>query len=131
MRQDALNDATYEDSDHAPRVYGAHHAIVVELHGEIDVVAFQRSAPLLDAVTAGPEPLLVVDLTHVTFLDCSGLSLLMRAHRRMAAADGRLRLVCTRPLTLRMLSVTGLASVLAPAPTVEAALRDSRGDDGN
>lgn len=122
MRQDALSDTAYEYSDQPPRVYGVRHAIVVELHGEIDVVTFQRSAPLLDAVAAGPESLLVVDLTQVTFLDCSGLSLLMRAHRRMTAADGRLRLVCTRPLTLRMLNVTGLTSVLAPAPTVEAAL---------
>ncbi|MEV0258307.1 STAS domain-containing protein [Streptomyces sp. NPDC050732] len=103
-------------------MYGLDHAIVIEMHGELDVVAYQRMAPLLDAVTAGSEPLVIVDLTPVTFLDCSGLSLLMRAHRRVTHRGGRLRLVCTQPMTLRMLRVTKLMSVLSPAPTLEAAL---------
>ncbi|MFH8611654.1 STAS domain-containing protein [Streptomyces sp. NPDC018029] len=129
MLQHELLDHAREDCDHAPRVYGLDHAIVIEMHGELDLVTYQRMAPLLDAVTAGPEPLVIVDLTPVTFLDCSGLSLLMRAHRRVTRRGGRLRLVCRQPMTLRMLRVTKLMSALSPAPTLEAALCEPQGHD--
>ncbi|WP_244177435.1 STAS domain-containing protein [Streptomyces atriruber] len=105
-------------------MYGLDEAIVIELHGEVDVVAYQRSVSLVDAVTAGPEPVVIIDLSQVTFIDCSGLSLLMRAHRRVTTRGRRLRIVCTHPLTLRMLRVTQLTAALSPAPTLSAALLD-------
>ncbi|MFK4071723.1 STAS domain-containing protein [Streptomyces sp. NPDC029674] len=129
MKQHELVDQTREDSAEPPRVYGLDDAIVIEMHGELDLVTYQRMAPLLDAVTAGPEPLVIVDLTPVTFVDCSGLSLLVRAHRRVAHRGGRLRLVCAQPLTLRMLRVTKLTSVLSPVPTLAAALLEPHGHD--
>ncbi|WP_306334517.1 STAS domain-containing protein [Streptomyces sp. KL118A] len=124
MRQDELKAYAREESDQPPRVYGLDDAIVIELHGEVDVVAYQRSVSLVDAVTAGPEPVVIIDLSQITFIDCSGLSLLMRAHRRVTTRGRRLRIVCTHPLTLRMLRVTQLTAALSPAPTLSAALRD-------
>ncbi|QEV16787.1 STAS domain-containing protein [Streptomyces alboniger] len=126
MRQEELSGYARENLDQ-PRVYGLDRTIVIELHGEIDLVAYQRMAPLFDAVAAGPEPVVVVDLSKVGFFDCSGISLLMRAHRRVSDRGGVLRVVCTHPLTLRMLRLTELTGVLSPAPTVAAA-RASLGD---
>jgi anti-anti-sigma factor len=95
---------------------------VLEFGGEIDIAAAAAIAPQLDAVTAGPEPQVVIDLTRVEFFDCSGLRLLYRARRRVTDREGRIRLVCTHPLTLRVLRLTGLARLLPPQPTLEAAL---------
>ncbi|MEU6992208.1 STAS domain-containing protein [Streptomyces sp. NPDC046465] len=124
MRQETLSEYTCEDSGRPPRVYGYGHAVVVELHGDIDLVAFSGSAPLLDAVAAGPEPVVIVDLTQVDFLDCSGLSLLMRIRRRVTARGAHMRLVCAQPLMLRMLRVTRLTTLLEPVPTLSAALAE-------
>ncbi|AZM51858.1 anti-anti-sigma factor [Streptomyces sp. WAC 01529] len=121
MRQDELSEYTCEGLAQ-PRVYGLDQKIVVELRGEIDLVAYQRMVPLFDAVAAGPEPVVIVDLSEVGFFDCSGISLLMRAHRRVSDRGGVLRVVCTHPLTLRLLRLTDLTDTLSPAPTVGAAL---------
>lgn len=98
---------------------------VLEFHGEIDIAAAEEITPHLDAATAAPDTRIVIDLTRVDFFDCSGLRLLFRARRRIPAGHGRLHLVCAHPLTLRMLRITGLARLLPPQPTLEAALTRS------
>ncbi|MCF3120345.1 anti-sigma factor antagonist [Streptomyces silaceus] len=128
MRQDQLSEYAREESDQPPRVYGLDRAIVVELHGEIDLVAYQRMVPLLDSVAAGPEPIVVIDLSKVDFFDCSGVALLMRARRRVRHRGGELRVVCSHPLTLRILRITNLSATLSPAPTVSAALLEPYGE---
>ncbi|MDH6221028.1 STAS domain-containing protein [Streptomyces pseudovenezuelae] len=68
-------------------------ATVVTLHGEIDLVTAIPPASRLDALTSGPHPDLVLDLRSVSFIDCSGFSVLCRARNRVRAGHGRLRLV--------------------------------------
>lgn len=122
MHQDELSHFTSESPESAPRVYEVGDAAVVELHGEIDLVAFQRTALALDAVTAGPARTVVVDLSHTTFLDCSGLNLLMRARRRVKARNARLGVVCTDRMALRVMGATGLKATLSPVASVREAL---------
>ncbi|MFI0238794.1 STAS domain-containing protein [Streptomyces sp. NPDC016845] len=108
-----------------PVVHTPGDCAVVELRGEIDLLAFQRMAPLLDTVAAGPYRVVAIDLTGTTFFDCSGLSLLVRAHRRAAHRGGRITVVCGHRLTLRIIELSGLTEVLTPVATVEEALRPS------
>ncbi|MEW1926123.1 STAS domain-containing protein [Streptomyces sp. NPDC088360] len=122
MQLRALNKFAFEDSDQQPRVYGHNGAVVIELHGEIDLLAYQRMGPLLDPITGGTASTVVIDLTRTTFFDCSGVALLVRAHRRTAARGARLSVICTHRLTLRILRLTGLTPMLSPVPTLEKAL---------
>ncbi|GAA3149976.1 STAS domain-containing protein [Streptomyces rectiviolaceus] len=122
MRLDALNEFAFEDSDQQPRLYGHNGAVVVELHDEIDLLAYQRLGPLLDPITGGTATTVVIDLTRTTFFDCSGIALLVRSHRRATARGARLAVVCTHPLTLRILRLTGLTPILLPVSTLEEAL---------
>ncbi|MEU9733168.1 anti-sigma factor antagonist [Streptomyces sp. NPDC048002] len=95
---------------------------VLEFRGEIDIAAAVELLPHLDRMTAVPGARLVIDLGRVEFFDCSGLRLLHRARTRVLDHGGELRLVCVQPLTLRVLRLTGLARLLPPHPTLEAAL---------
>ncbi|MFR9799346.1 anti-sigma factor antagonist [Streptomyces sp. MS06] len=104
---------------------------VLEFHGEIDIAAAAEIVPYLDAVTEAAAPRVVIDLTPVTFFDCSGLRLLYRARRRVLDRGGRLHLVCSHPLTLRMLRLTGLARLLPPRPTLDAALERPEAASGS
>lgn len=104
---------------------------VLELRGEIDIAAALEVAPYLDRVTAHPDARLVIDLTRVDFFDCSGLRLLHRARARMLDQDGELRLVCTHPLTLRIMRVTGLARLLPAHPSLDAALGQPEATSGS
>ncbi|MDG5806263.1 anti-sigma factor antagonist [Streptomyces ossamyceticus] len=103
---------------------------VLELHGEIDIAAAVEIIPHLDALTGRPGARIVIDLRHVEFFDCSGLRLLHRARHRVLDRGGELRLVCTHPLTLRVLKVTGLSRLLPPAPSLEAALEQPEATSG-
>ncbi|MFJ9539500.1 anti-sigma factor antagonist [Streptomyces sp. NPDC101225] len=104
---------------------------VLELRGEIDIAAALEIAPYLDRVTAHPGVRLVIDLTQVGFFDCSGLRLVYRARARLLEQDGELRLVCTHPLTLRIMRVTGLSRLLPAHPTLDAALGQPEATSGS
>ncbi|MFC7218473.1 STAS domain-containing protein [Streptomyces polyrhachis] len=84
---------------------------LVVLGGELDAFAAGRLRPELDTLTApgadGP-PGLVLDLRRVTFADCGGLSLLVRARRRARGRGGDVTLVCDSPRVLRVLRLTRL-----------------------
>lgn len=97
---------------------------VLEFLGEIDIAAALDIVPRLDRATGRAGAAVVIDLGQVDFFDCSGLRLLYRARRRVLDHDGSLHLVCTDPLTLRILRLTGLARLLPPRPTLDAALDD-------
>ncbi|WAZ25829.1 anti-sigma factor antagonist [Streptomyces cinnabarinus] len=104
---------------------------VLEFHGEIDIAAAVELLPWLDRVTAHPHPRIVIDLRPVEFFDCSGLRLLYRVRGRVLDQDGELHLVCAHPLTLRMLRVTGLAKLLPPHPSLDAALGQPEARSGS
>ncbi len=122
VHQDELREFACEIPDLPPRVYESDGSVVVELRGEVDLVGFQQATPVLDPVTAGSAETVVIDLTHATFLDCSGLALLMRARRRLTSRGAELRVVCRDPMALRVMGITGLRVVLAPVPSVREAL---------
>ncbi|MFF7210957.1 STAS domain-containing protein [Streptomyces sp. NPDC008238] len=96
--------------------------VVVELSGEIDIVAAIEITPLLDALTRAPRTDLVVDLGPVDVIDCSGLAALCRVRSRVHGNGGRVQFVCARPPTLRVLHATGLLKAFRPVPSVDEAL---------
>ncbi|WP_330461287.1 anti-sigma factor antagonist [Streptomyces sp. NBC_00820] len=103
---------------------------VLELRGEIDISAAAEILPFLDRATGRPGARIVLDLRPVEFFDCSGLRLIHRAHGRLREHGGRLYLVCTHPLTLRVFRVTGLTRLLPPHPTLDAVLGRSENAPG-
>jgi anti-sigma B factor antagonist len=105
------------------RTYRAGQATVVELRGELDLGSAALVDPHLEAAALWPPPLLVVlDLGPLEFLDCYGLSLLVRARCRVLDRGGELRMVCAHPPTRRLLAMTGLDGVFHPVRTLDEAL---------
>lgn len=107
------------------RTYRAGAATVVELLGEIDVGSAVHIDAHLDAAAMRPPPLIVVlDLGRLEFIDCYGLSLLLRVRSRVLERGGALRMACDHRPTRRLLVLTGLDGVFQPFRTLEAALAD-------
>jgi anti-anti-sigma factor len=104
---------------------------VLEFRGEIDIAAAVEIVPYLDRVTRHPGSRIVIDLRQIDFFDCSGLRLLYRARSRVLDRDGQLHLVCTHPLTLRIMRATGLTRLLPPHPTLDAALGQPEATSGS
>ncbi|MFC5032187.1 STAS domain-containing protein [Streptomyces sp. DSM 41987] len=90
---------------------------VVELHGEIDLMATPYISRRLDGLArrehGGRPPDLVIDVTGVTFMDCRGLSVLVHAHNLISARHGRLHLTGVRPHLRKLLHLTGLDRTFA------------------
>lgn len=102
---------------------------VVELGGEIDILTAPRISARLDALTAGRQPQLVLDLRPVTFIDCSGLAALCRTRGRVLGRCGRLHLVINSPRVLWILNHTGLGNAFDVSPHLPADLSRAPGPE--
>ncbi|RLV01282.1 sulfate transporter [Streptomyces griseocarneus] len=98
----------------------AYGAIIIELHGELDILADQVLCPRVDALTERFRVDVLIDLRRVTFLDASGIRLLLRARQRVLARGGRLRLVRGTPRVTKVLRLAGVESAftILEAPPV-------------
>lgn len=99
------------------------HAVVTAT-GEIDVeTAGSLSDSVTEALTRAPRVLL--DLSAVTFIDSTGLGVLVRAHRAAEARGGFFAVVHPTPQTRKLVRVLGLDQLLHVYDTHEQALADA------
>src|SRR2546423_5129657 len=70
---------------------GSHHVLTLE--GEIDLHVSPRIATKLRALSKGKPEKLVIDLSKVSYIDSSGLAVLINAMQRVEAYRGKLYLV--------------------------------------
>src|SRR4051812_32656061 len=90
---------------------------LVAPQGEIDLAtANELKNSLLDAIETNAR-CLIVDLSDVSFVDSTGLGVLLFVQRRMEASGGRIVTVCGDPLVRRIFEVTGVMSVLSVVET--------------
>jgi anti-sigma B factor antagonist len=98
------------------------HTHVVSPRGEIDgLTAPQLGRRLLGLAEEGKKDV-VVDLTAVTFMDSTGIGVLLNALRQLGSRHGHLVLVCPTERVLRPFEITGLTGHLPIFRTREAAL---------
>jgi anti-anti-sigma factor len=94
--------------------------VVVAVRGEIDL----STAPLLDQRLSqlAEKKKLVVNLTGVSFLDSSGIGVLVRTSNKIEDHGGAIRLVVDHPQVLKVLEITGLVGTLPVFRTLDEAL---------
>lgn len=80
---------------------------VVTLRGEIDAHSSPRFAAWFDALPTGTADI-VVDMAEVTFMDSSGLRVLLDVQERAAEASRQLILLRPSDSVIRLLEVSGL-----------------------
>ena len=97
---------------------------VVHVRGEIDMLS---AAPLRQECAGrldGADALLVLDLSEVTFLGSSGLSVLAETAELAKARNKRFRLVYQGPIVGNPLAVTGMDAEFDSYDTLDRALAD-------
>lgn len=95
---------------------------VVSVGGEIDVYTAPALRETLDEHIADGRVRLVVDLEGVTFMDSTGLGVLVGRLKLVRAQDGSIRLVCSSDRVLKVFAITGLDKVFQIFPSIEDAL---------
>lgn len=88
--------------------------VVVAVQGELDALTGPMlRARLEDALDGRRAPSVVIDLEALSFIDSSGLSVLVQAHRWLESRQATLTLTHPSPQTRKVLEITGLDRVFA------------------
>ena len=85
-------------------------AVMVRLRGELDIAG---APEFRDCLTALAPADIVIDMTHLTFLDCAGIGVLVGAHSRAVRHGRRLVLRNPQDTVARVLALSGVDEVLA------------------
>ena len=94
--------------------------VVVALRGELDLVDAASVAAALTAAAAR-EREIIVDLAGLDFIDCSGVTALVRARKQARHAGGDLLLAAPQRQVLRLLTLTRLIDVFSVHASVDEA----------
>lgn len=102
-----------------------HHgaAVVLRVTGELDLLTTPTLAEACSRELRERPPVLVIDLTGVTFLASVGMSAIVAAHEE-GGEHTKVRVVSGTRDTLRPIKVTGLDNLLSIHPTLESALTE-------
>lgn len=84
----------------------------VRASGEFDLAARDSIVEVLGRQRDSGRAIVRLDVTDVTFMDCSCLRALVEEHQRFLAARGQLVLTGVGPRTNRLLKLTGLDQIL-------------------
>ncbi len=83
--------------------------VVVAVNGEVDASGSGLLRSKIDDVIDDESPLaLVIDLQGLTFMDSTGLGVLVHALKRMRERGGDLTLSAPSPSTRKLLDISGL-----------------------
>jgi putative ATPase len=107
-----LNLRTYTTPDNAT---------VLEVQGEVELHNASELRAQLHLLCGSPKPHVMVDLSRVSFIDSTGIGVLVGALKRAREAGGDLIIVGARDRVHRIFEITGLLGALPLAKTVEEA----------
>lgn len=96
---------------------------VLNVTGEIDLA----TAPELESTLSGlvGPSRTIVDLSDVSFIDSTGLRVLLTIHEAAESAGGRLVLICAEGPVTKLFAITGVHDLLHIASTRDAAVADA------
>lgn len=94
-------------------ISGQNGSITIALSGEVDHHGARTMMSELDEAIASRLPRrLTLDLSGITFMDSSGIALLLRAQRRMEQLGGTLKAVSIPTQPRRVLDAAGLGRLI-------------------
>lgn len=87
--------------------------VIARVAGDLDLDTAPRFREMVDAaVLAAGADRLVLNLTRVTFIDSSGVGVILGRYRSMAAHGGRIALVTGPARVTRVLELAGVPQVM-------------------
>jgi anti-anti-sigma factor len=96
-------------------IYSEGHLVVATLDGELDLSTMPALAERLDPLAAAGCHL-ILDLSALSFFDCTGLNLFLRWQQQAAAAGSALHLMAPAPRVRRLMALTGTHGLLPAEP---------------
>ena len=101
-------------------------ASVYDISGELDAYTAPDLRDALDGALAEGRSWLIVDLADLTYLDSTGLGILVGTAKKARQADGDIAVVCVNPTLLKIFDISGTREILNVADSVDAAMQRLR-----
>jgi anti-sigma B factor antagonist len=95
---------------------------VLELHGELDLVASPAIKRRIREVIDAGKRRLIIDLSDATFIDSTLLHVLAASWRALQRTGGDLTVLCKARPICRVLELTGMRSIVGVSASLDQAL---------
>lgn len=102
---------------------------VIDAEGELDYVAIPEFRDAVSGLIEQGHRNIVIDMSHVGFMDSGGITGIIYAMKRLAGLSGSVILAGCNELIIHKLEIGGLTRISAAlrfAPDVEQAVRELR-----
>jgi anti-sigma B factor antagonist len=86
--------------------------VVLELHGELDLLAAPALEEAIEAVEGGSPAIVVLDLQDLQFVDSAGLRVILAAHERSQRQDWDFALTPGSEQVQRLFTIAGVGEHL-------------------
>jgi anti-sigma B factor antagonist len=96
---------------------------LVLVEGEVDIASASRLITVLNSSVADAIKSVIVDLSHVGFMDSTGLALLINANRRLTLRRKGFAVICPPGPLRRVFEITDMIETLHVCPDHESAAR--------
>jgi anti-sigma B factor antagonist len=88
------------------------HRVVLSITGEIDIATVDELEGSVNGAVGGGAAELWIDLSETTFMDSSGVHLMIETRRRLAELNRRLAIICPPGPIRRVLDLAGASGIL-------------------
>jgi len=95
---------------------------VIEVRGDVDVHSAPALRDRLIQALDGGQPVVILDLTQLQFIDSTGLGALVAAQNHAKETGTSFRVACAIERVLKLFRITELNKVFAIYPTVPLAI---------
>lgn len=103
------------------RIYESNGTTIVEAGGEVELHSAPGLREELRRVCETDCPCCVVDMSDVSFIDSTGVGVLVGALKRAREHGGTLTIACPQPRVRRVFEITGLLGALPIYDSLDAA----------
>lgn len=98
-------------------------ALIVRLKGELDHhTAEVLRSRMEDAIERGGQLNVVLSLKELSFMDSSGLGVILGRYKQISAKGGKMVVCDVAPQLVRLFDMSGLFKIITMAPSEQAAL---------
>lgn len=99
--------------------------LVVKLTGELDHHSAESTRKRIDkAIMENNSKNIIMDLKDLSFMDSSGIGLIMGRYKNISEKNGELLVISDNPYVDRILKMSGLLKIIKAYPKLDIALKN-------
>ncbi len=103
-------------------------SLIVKLKGELDHHSSESTRMKIDSNFNGKNLInMIMDLNELTFMDSSGIGLIMGRYKNVTERNGQLIIVCKNNVINRILDMSGLLNIIKLHEDLDTAIINIKG----